>query len=114
MKFTAALVVESDEIEGHITLCFCDAKKSGKVSTLNGRGDAKITSIEYWSRVNLTVALVDCELAHLRNKYYSDNGYSYDHEFIPHLTICEGDSSKQHEHLLGHELEVVNEYVRIF
>lgn len=113
-KFTAALRVLDSKIDGHITLCFCETKKSGKVSTHNGNGVATVIDVVYWERVDLTVALVDCDLAMERHEYYKSNGYDYDHEFIPHVTIGKGDLVADNLAINGERLIVGNEYIRIF
>ena len=111
-KFTAALNVLDAQIDGHITLCFCDANKSGKVSTHHGHGIATVIDVVYWERVDLTVALVDCDLAIERHEYYKANGYGYDHDFIPHITIGKGNLADEMLSLKGDKLVVGNEYVR--
>ena len=113
-KFTAALNVEDSQIDGHITLCFCDCIKSKKFSTFQGKGVATVTDIEYWERVDLTVMLVDCPLAEERQKYYHDLGYTYDYEFIPHISLGKGDKVSEYSHFKGEKLIVGNEYARLY
>lgn len=113
-KFTAALSVEDHEIKGHITLCFCDARKAGKFSTSNAKGAATVINVEYWDRVDLTVLTVDCKLAIERHEYYTDLGYTYDYDFLPHITMGKGDLTNELMHLKGERLIVGSEYARIY
>lgn len=114
-KFTAALkVIDESAFSGHVTLCFCDANKGGKVSTNSGQDDATISDVVYWPHVDLTVLLVDSEFAHDRYNYYKENGYTYDHEFIPHITVGKGDVVEDFKRLIGFEFYLGEEYIRIF
>ena len=114
INFTAALDILNPNIDGHITLCFCEVKKSGKVSTHYGHGEAIIIDVVYWPHVDLTVILVECSLANERHEYYKSHGYDYDHEFIPHVTIGKGNLVEGNKWLKGDVLVVGNEYVRVF
>lgn len=113
-KFTAALKVIDANFDGHITLCFCDAIKGGKVSTSNHRYEAEIVGVSYWKHVNLTVMLVKSEYASERHKYYNDNGYTYDHVFIPHITVGGGDVVSEFKKHIGDVFYIGDEYIRIY
>lgn len=113
-KFTSALVVENGPIDGHITLCFCDTEKAGKFSTFNGKGAATVVDVEYWEHVDITVLVVDCQVAKIRHEYYKSLGYTYDHEFIPHITVGRGDVVSDFIHLKGDRFIVGSEYARIY
>lgn len=113
-KFTAALLSEDNYIKGHITLCFCDADKAGKFSTFSGKGIAHIVDVQYWERVDLTVLIVDCKLANERHEYYKELGYTYDYEFIPHISLGKGDLTSDSGYLKGDRIVVGSEYARIY
>ena len=111
-NFTSALKLENDL---HITLCFCPAEnKKGKVSTWSGISTALVVSVEYWENVDVTVLIMQSDLAHERHEYYKENGYTYGYEFKPHATVSKGDTKKEHQHLIGSEIKIIGEYVRVF
>ena len=113
-KFTSALKATGHGVDGHITLSFCDVQKAGKFQTTDSSQLACVYAIEYWGRVNLTVALVDSPLAWERFEYWSGLGYTYDLEFIPHITLGEGDLTKKYEHLIGEAMLIDGEYARLY
>lgn len=113
-KFTSALNVLDPQIDWHITLCFCDAVKAGKFSTASHTGMATVINVEYWSHVNLTVMTVECGMAIERHEYYKSLGYTYDYDFVPHITIGSGDLTSEYIHFKGEKLKVGEEYARIY
>jgi hypothetical protein len=113
-KFTAALKVDDPTIDGHITLCFCDAKKGGKFSTSPVKGIATVIDAEYWEKPDLTVLLIDCKFAVERHEYYKSIGYTYDYEFIPHISVSKGNLVGEFKAMKGEILSVGNEYARIY
>ncbi len=113
-NFTAALKVEDHQVEGHITLCFCEANKGDKFSTSGAKGIATVINVEYWDWVDITVLTVDCKLAVERHEYYSSLGYTYDYEFLPHISMSKGDTTKELMHLKGEKLIVGSEYARLY
>ena len=111
-NFTAALEVIGTPY--HVTLCFCPTVKAGKFRTTNCTDKAKILSVQYWERVNLTVMVLESDLINARHEYYKKLGYTYAYEFIPHATIGSGDLVSENTSIIGSTLEVGNEYARIY
>lgn len=111
-KFTAALVVED---KYHITLCFCDTNsRAGKVSTWHGWDKAKVIAVEYWKKPRVTVLLVESALVTQRHEYYVKHGYTYDHDFVPHVTVAHRNELDKWKGMVGKEVSITGEYIRIF
>lgn len=117
-KFTSALSVistDADLFGKHLTLSFCDAVKSGKFQTSIMEGPARIIDVQYWERVNLTVLILDSDFARARHEYYQSLGYTYDLEWIPHITYGKGnlvDNIK--DSYLDRNLILGREYARTY
>lgn len=111
-KFTAALnVIDTDY---HITLCFDDCAKAGKVSTSAQTGEATVVDVVYWEHCDLTVALVRSDFCDERAEYWAKNGYGYDLGYKPHFTIGKGDCTGAYRSIVGNTYRVGEEYCRVF
>ena len=111
-NFTAALELTNGL---HITLCFCPATgKKGKIETWSGESTAKVVGVEYWEVPDITVLIMNCDLALERHDYYKSNGYEYDLEFKPHSTVGRGNVVKEFEGMIGAKTVVCGEYIRLF
>lgn len=111
---TALNVLGTDH---HITLSFMELKDSSKlpkVRTTNETSLCKVVSVEYWEEPNITVAVVESEFVRERHEYYTENGYTYNHEFIPHFTLGSGDLIGQFGFIRDKEFAVGEEYFRIY
>ena len=99
----------------HLTLCFMDIKETEKLdlnictSNLYGR----VLKIEYWSHVDLTVAIIDIpkELSDIKEKL-NKSGFTYNHEFKPHLTLCKGQTN-EHDWIIGNTVLFGHTYLRL-
>lgn len=112
LKFTSALCVGDKH---HVTLSFCEmTPKMNKVSTSKTESICRVDSVVYWPKPNITVGLVSSMFITNRFEYWQKNGYTYDHEFIPHITLGSGDVVSEFSHLIGEALPVHSEYFRIF
>ena len=111
-KFTSALCIDGTDL--HVTLCFCDAVKSGKFKTSNGRGKGVVIGVEYWESADITVALIDSSFIYDRHEYYKILGYGYDYNFIPHATLSKGNTVSEHKTMKGDIVILCDEYARIY
>lgn len=68
-------------------------------------------------KLGVTVALVDCDLAIERFKYFTSLGYNYDYpQYRPHITLeyCDTDLTEKYLHLIGKKYWVGFEYFKPF
>ncbi|VTP12626.1 hypothetical protein PUATCC27989T_00438 [Phytobacter ursingii] len=99
----------------HLTICYMQVSPTSKLDVnyiMPSSAEAEVSSIEYWEGVNLTVAIIKSKEAHEAYKSVSDAGFTYDLEFIPHVTIGSGDIVADCVHLVGKSLTVGNPYIR--
>lgn len=117
--FYIALRTESDADilnDKHLTICYMSASATSKLDVnriMPQQAEAKISAVEYWERVNLTVALIDSPDAHAAHKLSKIAGFTYDLEFMPHVTLGCGDTTKEHQNLVGKILTIGSPYIRI-
>ncbi|EMC1808337.1 hypothetical protein ACNEVU_001019 [Escherichia coli] len=117
--FYIALRTESDADilnDKHLTICYMSASATSKLDVnriMPEQAEAKISAVEYWERVNLTVALIDSPDAHAAHKLSKIAGFTYDLEFMPHVTLGCGDTTKEHQNLVGKILTIGSPYIRI-
>ena len=99
-----------DVLNGHVTTSFTPLNgDTPKLKTQNTRAEvAYVSRVEYFPKADVTVALVESETAWEDYDYYQRIGFTYDHEFRPHITLRKGDCVKEYEHLAG-ELVVMGE-----
>lgn len=103
---------DHDVLNGHITTSFMQIEgKMPKIRTHVEESIAIVTNIEYFNGADVTVAIVDCWLAHRDREKYEEIGITYDHEFIPHITICNGNKVYDHQTLIGKHAYVGGEYI---
>lgn len=100
----------------HLTLSFCDLKATSKFSmrTMMDLFPCKgfVVDVVYWSKPDVTVALVSCENIIAAQKYCEKAGFDYDHEFNPHVTLDYGDKREQFKHLIECEVKFDDVYLR--
>lgn len=84
-----------------------------RFETTNLTEYAIIADVQYWELVGLTVLILESELAVARNKYFTDLGFKYDYEYIPHVTIAQGDCAEEYMSMVGNSVYLHDEYVRI-
>jgi hypothetical protein len=119
IKFTAVLKVICGSLgkvhNPHVTIAFCDVAHGDKVQTATEiKGSATVTSVEYWSGPDITVLLIHSAIVGIRRKYYVSKGYRYEgNDFNPHITLGKGNRVQDFEHLLGKEILLGKEYVRL-
>lgn len=103
---------EHKELNGHITTSFMKVEgKMPKLTTCVNESIATVVEIKYLEGGNVTVAVVDCHLAHSRRKHFNDLGLTYDYEFIPHITLCSGNKVVDFSHLVGEFAYCGDEYI---
>lgn len=101
-----------EALNGHITTSFMNvAGKMPKIRTHVTESVATVTAIEHFKEADVTVAIVDCWLAHRDRERYEAIGLTYEHEFIPHITICKGNKVDDHQVLIGKHAYVGSEYI---
>lgn len=71
---------------------------------------AKVTDIKYWEKADVTVALVTAPSAPIHNKKMMELGLTYEHEFIPHITLCKGNDVAKYESLVGTYCDIIDVY----
>jgi len=82
--------------------------------TWHGKDKVRVIRVEYWKKPRVTVLLVESPLIFERHEYYAKHGYTYDHEFVPHITMSHKNEVERWKHMVGKELSVIGEYIRIF
>jgi hypothetical protein len=113
-KFTSALSIK-EYLDLHVTLCFCTPVKSKKIMTSNEEKKGLIVDVQYWSEINITVAIIESDFVVERHQYYKDNGYDYEgFDFKPHATLGKGDLRKENIELVGKKITLCDEYIRIY
>lgn len=99
----------------HLTLCFMgmeETKKLGlNIHTSNLYG--KVLRVEYWEHVDLTIAIVDIpkQLIEIK-KNLEGCGFTYNHEFNPHITLCNGRTS-EYDWVAGNTVLFGETYLRL-
>lgn len=100
----------------HLTICYMPASETSKLNfneIMPSHVSAKVTDVLYWERVNLTVALIDSEESRRAYQVLNRSGFTYDFEFIPHVTICQGDKTSEYRGIIGEEIIIGNPYIRV-
>lgn len=100
----------------HLTICYMTVSETSKLNVneiIPSQVSAKVTDIVYWERVNLTVALIDSEESKSAYQMLTNNGFTYDLDFIPHVTIGKGDKTEENINLIGKEIMIGNPYIRL-
>lgn len=100
----------------HLTICYMSASATTKLDVnriMPAPVVATVSKVEYWERVNLTVALIDSPDVHSAYEVSKTSGFTYDLEFMPHVTLGCGDITNEHQCLVGKILSIGNPYVRI-
>ncbi|TYG14975.1 hypothetical protein DJ541_23965 [Enterobacter asburiae] len=100
----------------HLTICYMSASATTKLDVNRIMPEpvvATVSKVEYWERVNLTVAIIDSPDVYGAHEVSKTAGFTYDLEFIPHVTLGYGDTTSEHQRLVGKALSIGNPYVRI-
>lgn len=121
IKMYAALKVDAihDALhEKHITLAFSDIIETDKLSTLQLVESiplmAHVTDVVYWPIPGITVALFKEETFEDVKGILENAGFTYsDNDYMPHITICEGDYAESHRVLVGKSVMPTDVYIRL-
>jgi len=70
---------------------------------------AKIKTIAYWGKSNITVAVIDSEFLSNRKYYYNANGYG-DKSDIIYIKLSEGNTLLDHLTMVGKQFNSISEY----
>lgn len=99
------------ELDGHITTSFTKIDSSTpKITLQDVNSFCVISSIKYLPHGNVTVAVINSlEILEVHAQKMS-MGFNYDYDFIPHITLCRGDSSDKYDYLIGEQVKLKNEY----
>ncbi|NLR52117.1 hypothetical protein HG694_01245 [Citrobacter freundii] len=114
-----ALRTESDTdalSDKHITVCYMSASATSKLdvnSIMPQKAKASVVDVVYWERANLTVAIIDSPEAYCAYEASMASGFTYDLEFIPHVTLGCGDATSEHKNLVGKTLSIGSPYIRL-
>lgn len=111
---TALRVLDNELKDKHITTMFSEFIGQGAFSTSTEDDIAIITDIVFWEDAGVVVALVDCDLAHKRYQFFVDQGYKYDYEYKPHITLEYTKINKinDYKNLIGKKVLVGMEYFK--
>lgn len=100
----------------HLTICYMSASATTKLDVNRIMPEpvvATVSKVEYWERVNLTVAIIDSPDVYGAHEVSKTAGFTYDLEFIPHVTLGYGDTTSEHQRLVGKTLSIGSPYIRI-
>lgn len=100
----------------HLTICYMSASATTKLDVNRIMPEpvvAKVSKVEYWERVNLTVAIIYSPDVYGAHEVSKTSGFTYDLEFIPHITLGYGDTTSEHQRLVGKILSIGSPYIRI-
>lgn len=116
MKFYTGLPITSPlELSMlHITTTFAPMVKTGRLKMHERVATGNIVEVVYWANCNKTVALVSCPVANDRFKYWTGNGFIYDYEYKPHITLCDDNRVDEFKRLEGSWFRTGPEYLRMF
>jgi len=112
----ASVASENFPSDKHLTLSFCDLKATSKFSmkTMMNLFPCKgfVVDVVYWSKPDVTVALVASENIIKAHEYCQSVGFDYNHEFNPHITLDRGNKTEMFSHLICSEVEFDDVYLR--
>jgi hypothetical protein len=117
MNFYSGLVV-INTIPGfthgdlHVTTMFAPIVATQRMQTVPDSEQCKIVSVEHWADPDITVAVLKSHLAEARHRYFSDAGFKYGHEYIPHITLCKGNHVSKYQGLISYPVVLGHEYIR--
>lgn len=103
----------------HLTLCFLDVNDTSKLdmTELSNCFPANgiIKDIVYWEKSNVTVALIENKDGNLykAKKLCEDAGFSYDMEFVPHVTLGKNDLVEENSFLKDECISFASPYIRL-
>lgn len=102
----------------HVTLVFMKPQETSKlffnlVDIMVQGQFADIVRIEYWEEANVTVAILDAEFLKDAHQTLVNKGFTYDHEFIPHITLENGNHVEYYESLIEERVYFGYSYLKI-
>ncbi|BBL19189.1 hypothetical protein KIT04_020 [Vibrio phage KIT04] len=101
---------------GHITLAFMDVAETDKLYTCNLNflyEPATVVGVEYWAHSDVTVLLIDAECLLAARDYLEQQGFTYDHDFIPHITVAKGNKAKDYKDYICCSVSLEHTYLRV-
>lgn len=111
---TALKVLTPEFADKHVTTMFSEFTGKGKFSTSTEFELVPIKDIVFWKDAGVVVAIVESGLAEYLHSKYTEMGYEYDYEFIPHMTLEKTniDTSEKYKHLIGQQIKLGEEYFK--
>lgn len=100
---------------GHVTVCFMDDLSHSSslfIDFLDVEILSTISSLEYFDKSDVTVALLDSPELHVIRERLEYKGFTYSHEFIPHITLGKGDIRKSNLGFIGKQVKINSPYIR--
>lgn len=106
---------EAKELNGHVTTSFTWMEgRMPKLQTCSAQGICTVKDVVYFEGADVTVALVASKLAEDRHKVLTSIGLKYEHEYLPHVTICKGNKVVEFTQLIGINVMLHSEYIGFF
>lgn len=105
--------------ESHLTLSFLDVNDTSKLdmTELSNCFPANgiVKDIVYWEKSNVTVALIENKDGNIykAKKLCEDAGFSYDMEFIPHVTLGKNNLVEENSFLKDKCISFASPYIRL-
>ncbi len=99
---------------GHVTTMYSKTESIKRFQSARIGLDLSVTDVVHLPSGNVTVAIVDHPDIRAIHKYYRDHGLVYDHEFLPHITICNGSHVDEHVDLIGTRVLLSDELINIW
>lgn len=96
----------------HVTVMYGDLRPTAKLQISQHLSRATVVSVEYWSKPNVTVLVLESVRATDRFQYYSQ-WITYGYRFIPHVTVATGNVVDEYQEYLGAEFVLGDEYIQI-
>lgn len=111
-----ALHPELDE-KAHVTLAFNDVSEVSKFPLEFGSVYIISTVFEvvYWEQADVTVLLLSDLNGDVKDLqgYFESLGFTYNLEFIPHITVSKGDTVEHWSHMIGEDIDLSGVYLKI-
>lgn len=115
LKFYAGLHVTDFPVPNlHVTTMFSDLIPTPRLYGGIDNGLAKVIDVQYWKEPDITVLKLTAPIAVRHYHEYCNLGFKYDHEYIPHATICKGNQKNKYLNLIGEVMTLSDPYVRLF
>jgi hypothetical protein len=115
IKFYAGLHVTDFPVKDlHVTTMFSDLVPTSRLYGGIESGLAKVIDVQYWKEPDITVLKLKAPIAVRHYNDYTELGFIYDHEYIPHATLCKGNQKNKYLGLIGEVMTLSDPYVRLF